>query len=169
MTARRLVSLVAALAAAAILTSGCGAVERPTTAAVVDGRVITTGELTRTAEQLDAAKVLAQPATETDVLNWLILAGFIERQTAASGSWSPDDKYYAVAAQVAAPTDATLEYLKARVAVSSLTSADRDAILAKLGAAQITVNPQFGRFDPADGGLKTVNAPWIKPAPAPTA
>ena len=108
-------------------------------------------------------------ATETDVLNWLILAGFIERQTAASGSWSPDDKYYAVAAQVAAPTDATLEYLKARVAVSSLTSADRDAILAKLGAAQITVNPQFGRFDPADGGLKTVDAPWIKPAPAPTA
>ncbi len=168
--ATRLAAPAAALVVASLALGGCSALQKQSSAAIVDGRAISDAEVAQaTQEYNDHIVVSPQPKIpENQVLSLLILAPFVLGQVQSSGSWKPDDAYNAIMAKVPNASPATVDVVKTSQAARSFTPADVTAIVAKLKTAKIVLDPRYGTFDPTTGASsKTVNN-WIMPTPTPT-
>ena len=169
--AARLAAPAAALVVASLALGGCSELQKQSSAAIVDGRVISDADVAQaTQEYNDHIAASAQErAPENRVLSLLILAPFVLEQVQSSGSWKPDDAYNTIMAKVPNASPGTVQVVKTMQAGRSFTPADVSAIVARLKAAKIELDPRYGTFDPTTGGTNPTVNNWIKPAPAPTA
>lgn len=172
---RILRSVVGAVMVAAALAA-CSV--HPGEAAVVDGRVISQGELDTAQQELAP---LLSGATASDILAVLIAAPVYVRAAADNGvgiSTSDAEDLLATAAGTAGidpvPDYGTgsLEVARFSLASARLAALDGgDAIVAEVqaevGAQDVTVNPRYGTFDQETGRVALADPDWIVPTSAP--
>ena len=95
-TPRRLGSLPAALVGllVAALLTGCGAGGRPGTAVVVGDRLYTPAQVIEATAQINTALAgSGDAATESQVVNLLVLNPFVVPHAMSNGLWVPDNQY----------------------------------------------------------------------------
>lgn len=172
-TARRIVVAATAGAAALSLLGGCGFAERQQAAAIVDGQTVTQDEVREAQEQLASVKF---DLPQTEVLAGLIAAPLLDKALAPTGGLKPDSSYASIASSIPDISDATRRYLGAVTTVTgeSMTAEQIEAYRKAIAAADVSVNPRFGAFEPSDKGpayfqLGAKTPDWIKPEanPAP--
>ncbi|PID96391.1 MAG: hypothetical protein CSA84_05175 [Actinomycetales bacterium] len=146
------------------LLGACSGSGAPSTAAVVNGEVITVSEVQQATQQLRRVQgPRGTPIlnTETETLGMLILAAVINEPIARERLWVPDARYNSLIGQVPEPTEATRQVLLA--ASAKLTDASIAQFKQQLAAADVEVNPRFGSFDGTAITLEHVVPDWIRP------
>ncbi|NCT92611.1 hypothetical protein GXB85_16880 [Cellulomonas sp. APG4] len=165
-------ALVASTVVVGALLAGCSA--QPGTAAVVDGRTVSQDSLDRTVAELTP---LLGEAVPRDVLVSLIAAPLYIEAAEESGvgvsTVEIRDQLDQVAEQVGAETadwsESTIELVRSSFAAQNLQGEDPEAFAAvteELLAADITVNPRYGRFDHEAREIVPITWPWIVAGPA---
>lgn len=151
---------------AALALSACGS-QQAGAAAIVNGTTISEKNVQTVSTQLNTLAQGEQKLTTSIVLLNLILAPYVIAEADRAGKGVPDAQARKVITQVDKPTRQTLDFVRMQLAIPSLTTAAKTAILAKVAKADITVNPRYGTFD-AEQIVISPNTPnWIKaPAPA---
>jgi hypothetical protein len=164
---RRFGALVALLVAAALVLGACSTLDRGRTAAFVDGRSITESEVAAVTRQYnDTLSTSSQDRLqEPQTLGLLILAPFVLKQAAASGSWVPDERYNAALARVPDPLEGTRQIIGASIALQPgvLKDTDVTAIINALKKANVQLDPRYGTFDPNTGGFLAADQNWLRP------
>ncbi|MBK7611639.1 MAG: hypothetical protein IPJ15_10440 [Actinomycetales bacterium] len=163
-TPRRLGSLPAALVGllVAALLTGCGAGGRPGTAVVVGDRLYTPAQVIEATAQINTALAgSGDAATESQVVNLLVLNPFVVPHAMSNGLWVPDNQYNSFVGKIHNPTPTTVEALQANSAFFALDEATRKAVLADLKAASIQIDPRYGSIDLTTGFLAMPNPDWI--------
>jgi hypothetical protein len=168
---------VVAVVAALGLLSGCSMTERAGAAAIVNGQVIRTQDVGLVTHQLQKIQALATETDDTTVM-WLVVGPFILDRASSSG-WTPDQDLAKYQALIGRPAEGTTEFIKAQLAASTLqTQDDWDAVVTKLAAADVVLDPRYGTLptNAADlfaalrqGALGHAAQPWIKATSVPTA
>ena len=145
----------AALALAATLALGaCSGTSSAETAAVVDGRVITETQVREATAQINKAFTPEQPLTAQQVLTLLIRAPFINDYAALQGRAQSESAARAALADLPEePADSTVEILQAEASLQQIDDAGRQALTKKFGEIDMTVNPRYGEFDPAQAAV----------------
>lgn len=160
-------ALVASTVVLGAALTGCAA--QPGTAAVVDGRTVSQDSVNSVVAELTP---LLGEAIPRDVLVSLMAAPLYIEAAEESGvgvsAVEIRDQLDQVALQVGAETeewsDSTVELVRSSFAAQNLQGADPEAFAAvtdELLAADITVNPRYGRFDLEARQIVPVAAPWI--------
>lgn len=165
MIRRGLVLPSAALVAAFLALGGCSVIEKAHSAAIVDGRPITDAEVAQATKEYNThvAKSPQQRIPEARALTYLMLSSFVLDQVQKSGSWKPDDRYNGIIASIPNASPSTVALIKTAQAASALTQQDITAIVDRLKAARIELDPRYGTFDPTSGGSVPTVENWIKP------
>lgn len=148
--------LVAAIASAALLLSGCGTAN---TAAVVDGHRITQSGLQEATEQI--AQYAPQPMPARDVLTRLIIVPTVlgvlgERDVTVS-----DAAARSALSDIDSPVPYLLDLTKLDLAIGQLTDQDFAEITSRLGDLDVDVNPRYGAFSPEQVAVVPDTAEWI--------
>ncbi|MBK6440719.1 MAG: hypothetical protein IPF90_00885 [Actinomycetales bacterium] len=167
-TPRRLGSLPAALIGllVAALLSGCGAAGRPGTALVVDSQVYTPAQIVETTAQInEAISVSGQTVSEAQVVNLLMVHPFVLAEATSRGLWGPDNPYNSFMTRIPNPTPTTVAAIQTSVAYPALDEEGRAAVLDKVKAASIAVDPRYGTLDRSTGFLGAGNPDWIVRTP----
>ncbi len=169
-TRRGLVTCVAALGIA-LSAGACGTLDKAHSVAIVNGQQITVSQVAEATKQYNefvAAKSGKAPLTEVRTVSTLVLAGFIIDYVTGTGKWKPDVAYNNLLSTVPDASPSTIQLLKfdAITGGSTLTQPDVDAILAVMAKTKVEVDPRYGTFDAAQGGLKARSLNWMKPVPA---
>jgi hypothetical protein len=147
---------------AAVVLSGCGA-PQPGAAAIVDGATISEHDLQTVTGQLNSMAQGEQKLVPSDILMNLILMPYVLAEADRAGKGIPDAQARKVIAKVPSPARQTLDLVRMNMAIESLTPDAKTAILAKLGKAEITVNPRYGTFDPKKKlAIVSTTPNWIK-------
>jgi len=147
---------------AAVALSGCGS-QQPGAAAIVDGTTISERDLQTVTGQLNTLAQGEQKLAPGDILMNLILMPYVLAEADRAGKSVPDAQARKVIAKVSNPSRQTIDLVRMNMAIESLTPAAKTAILAKLGKAEITVNPRYGTFDPKKKLAVVSTTPnWIK-------
>ncbi len=172
-TPRRLGSPLAALVGVlvAALLAGCGAAGRPGTALVVGDTRYTSAEVIESTAQINAALAAmsggaaTELATEAQIVSLLVLAPFAVPEAMDGGLWEPDNRYNSFLAHVHNPTPVTVEALKGNFAAASLDEVAKKAVLDRVKATSIQIDPRYGVIDPATGFLAMPTPDWIVRTP----
>ncbi|MEO6019739.1 MAG: hypothetical protein ABIP45_05770 [Knoellia sp.] len=155
-----------ALALASVLAlSACSGTTSAQTAAVVDGRVITEQQVRVAAEQINKAFKPQQAITADQVLTLLIRAPYINKAAAKAGK--PQSESAARAAFKdfpGTPTPETVEILQAEASLQQIDDAGRQALTKEFAALDMTINPRYGTFDPAQAAVVADEPNWLVPA-----
>ena len=160
-TSRAALATVVVLVAALAL-SACGT-QQPGAAAVVNGTTISEKNVQTVSTQLNTLAQGEQKLTPSIVLLNLILAPYVLAEADRAGKGIPDAQARKVIAKVPSPSRQTLDLVRMNMAIASLTPAAKTAILAKLGKAEISVNPRYGSFDPKKKlAIVSTTPNWIK-------
>ena len=147
---------------AALALSGCGT-QRPGAAAIVNGTTISEKDLQTVTGQLNMLAQGEQKVAPSDILMNLILMPYVLAEATRAGKAVPDAQARKVIAKVSDPSRQTLDLVRMNMAIESLTPAAKTAILARLGKAEIVVNPRYGTFDPKKKLAIVATTPnWIK-------
>lgn len=147
---------------AALALSACGT-QQPGAAAMVDETTISEKELQTVAGQLNALAQGEQKLAPSDILMNLILMPYVLAEADRAGKAVPDAQAREVIAKVPNPSRQTLDLVRMNLSIESLTPAAKTAILAKLGKAEITVNPRYGTLDPKkELAIVSTTPNWIK-------
>jgi hypothetical protein len=177
-TPRRLGTLLAALIGllVATLLSGCGAAGRPGSALVVDGHVYTPAEIVEATAQINegilsgasASSAPAEPASEAQIVNLLMISPFVLAEAKGRGLWGPDNPYNSFMAKIHNPTPATVAAVQANSAYFSLDDDGKAALLEDVKAASIAVDPRYGAVNYTTGFLAMPTPDWIVRTPTAT-
>lgn len=152
-------SLAAVAAAAALALTGCATAD---TAAVVNGAVISESDAQEVVRQIKQAQPQAQIDTPAAV-QALVFAPFINEAAAKGGKGQTDSSAKAaLGSNVAEPTRATLEVVKASIATNDLTEQERMQITQQIASADIKLNPRYGTFDQKNLRFAAAGPNWIK-------
>ena len=145
--------------------SACGT-QQPGAAAITDGSTISTKDVQTVSLQLNKLSQGQAKLTPSVVLLNLILAPYVLAEAGRTGKPVTDAEARKVIGKVANPSRPTLEFVRMQLAIQSLNDASKTSILAKLGKADITVNPRYGTFDPKQVALVPTAPNWIKASAA---
>lgn len=149
------------LFAAALALSACGS-QQASAAAIVNGTTISEKDVQTVSTQLNTLAQGEQKLTPSIVLLNLIVAPLVLAEADRAGKGVPDAQARKVIATVDKPSRQTLDFVRMQLAIPSLSTAAKAAILAKVGKAKVTVNPRYGTFDAKQIAI-TENTPnWIK-------
>lgn len=151
--------LAAAVLAAALSVSACGTAD---TAAVVNGDVISESEAQLAAQQINEAFAPETPFTTPMAVSQLITAQSINDVAKRAGKGESDSSARTAMANVAEPSQATLDLVKANFALQKLSDAEKQMVLEQLAKAEITVNPRYGVFDRDGAQLEAARSNWLK-------
>ena len=157
-----------ALALAGVLAlSACSGTSSAQTAAVVDGRVITEQQVREATEQINAAFKPEQPLTAAQALTLLIRAPYINKAAADAGRAQSESAARAAFKDYqGTPSDATVEVLQAEASLQQIDDAGRQKLTKEFAALDMTINPRYGTFDPAQAAVVGEQPNWLVPAPA---
>jgi hypothetical protein len=153
--------LLTLLLGATLAVSACGA-QQAGAAAIVDGKSISDQDVQTASLQLDTFAPGQQQFTPSMVLRNLILEPYVLAEANRTGKVISDAQARQAIAKVANPSPSTITYVKTALAIQTLSPASKTSILAKLGKAQITVNPRYGAFDVTRGEVLATSPNWIK-------
>ncbi|MFC7486372.1 hypothetical protein ACOCJ7_14090 [Knoellia sp. CPCC 206453] len=157
-----------ALALAGVLAlSACSGTSSAQTAAVVDGRVITEQQLREATDQLNAAFPReGKPYTASEILGLLIRAPYINEAATKAGKAQSES---AARAQFknfeGTPAESAVEVVQADMSGQQIDQAAGQALLASFAKIDVTVNPRYGTFDPAQAAVVGERPNWLVPAP----
>lgn len=167
----------ATLAAGAL--AGCSSTPTADTAAIVDGSVIKESDVQQAATHLTTAVTPEQPVSPGQVLDLAIKAKAINEVAADRGrAVAPSvvrapfvEKGINDPNQVALDVLASIQSLNQfrDPATGQLDQVSGQAILQKLTAAKVTVNPRYGTWDPRQTSLAAETPDWLSPQGAPAA
>ena len=62
------------------------------------------------------------------------------------------------------PTDAVIEILQAEASVQQIDDATRQELSRRFAELDMTINPRYGTFDPAQSSVVVSRPDWIAPA-----
>ena len=159
----RAASATVVLFVAALALSACGS-QQADAAAIVNGTTISENNVQTVSTQLNTLAQGEQKLTQNIVLLNLILAPYVLAEADRAGKGVPDAQARKVIATVDKPSRQTLDFVRMQLAIPSLTTAAKAAILTKVAKADITVNPRYGTFNAKQIAI-TPNTPnWIKAA-----
>ncbi len=160
---RRLLGLVAAgaVAAATLGLAGCAQAD---TAAIVGGQRISEEQAQLATTQINEAfkETLSAPLTTSQVLSQLIAASFVNDVAAAAGVGTTESAARTAMPNLSDPTKETLALVQSNFALQQLDQAQQTEVLTRLKNATVTVNPRYGRFDPATVAFTEGRPNWIK-------
>lgn len=149
------------LLVAALALSACGS-QQAGAAAIVNGTAISEKSVQTVSTQLNTLAQGEQKLTPNIVLLNLILAPYVLAEADRAGKGVPDAQARKVIAKIDKPSRQTLDFVRMQLAIPSLSTAAKTAILAKVAKADITVNPRYGTFSAKQIAI-TPNTPnWIK-------
>jgi hypothetical protein len=171
-------SLAVLALGAALVSAGCS-VNRAETAAVVDGNVITEGQLQVAMAQINSMDpaLLQEPLTPSGALTALVQAPVVLDVLGDKGIVVSDTlaTREAQGRGVANPSGETLQVIRLASAITAaqqsgqITEADGAAITEAMGALDVEVNPRYGTFAPETASIQLTAPEWIKaeeiPAP----
>lgn len=157
-----------ALALAGVLAlSACAGTSSAETAAVVDGRVITEQQVRDATEQINGAFQPEQPITAGQALTLLIRAPYINEAAVKAGRAQSESAARAAFNDYGEPvSDSTVEVLQAEASLQQIDDAARQSLTQQFAALDMTINPRYGRFDPAQAAVVLERPNWLVPAPA---
>lgn len=160
-------AIVVAAAAGVLALSGCATAD---TAAVVDGHRITEQSAQEAALQIQKAQPNAEkPLTTPDAVASLVMARFINAAADQAGKGLSDSAARAAIPAITDPAPATLELIRASLAWNQMTTEEQNAAVTAASKADVTINPRYGTFDPANVRFDASSPNWIKAEPAPAA
>ena len=146
---------------AALALSACGT-QQPGAAAVVNGTTISEKNVQTVSTQLNTLAQGEQKLTPSIVLLNLILAPYVLAEADRAGKGIPDAQARKVIAKVDKPSRQTLDFVRMQLAIPSLSTAAKAAILTKVAKADITVNPRYGTFNAKQIAISPNTPNWIK-------
>lgn len=172
----RVPARVAAVVVTVLAVAGCSA--QSGAAAVVEGRTIPIDEVHRATEEL--APYL-QDASPSSVLMLLVAEPVFDRVARENGVGVSEQEARDVLEQVAAGAEGedagpTPEFGPGAVTVARFTLLQQrlqerpdgaellERVTTELEGLDVEVNPRFGRFDLAGGGITPVQHDWLVPA-----
>ncbi len=151
--------LAAAALAAALSVSACGTAD---TAAVVNGEKISESEAQTAAQQINEAFKPQNPLTTAAAVSSLIAAPIINEVAMRVGKGESDSSARSAMPQIAEPSQATLDLVKANFALQKLTDPEKQMVLDELKKADVTVNPRYGAYDKDGAQLEPAKTDWLK-------
>lgn len=158
-------SATALALAGALALSACSGATSAQTAAVVEGRVITEQQVREATDQINKAFTPEQPLTPAQTLTLLIRAPYINEAAAAAGRAQSESAARAALVDFPEePLDSTVEILRAEASLQQIDDAGRQALGQKFADIDMTVNPRYGTFDPAQSAVVVSRPNWIAPA-----
>jgi len=149
------------LLVATLALSACGS-QQAGAAAIVNGSTISEKNVQTVSTQLNTLAQGEQKLTTSIVLLNLILAPYVLAEADRAGKGVPDAQARKVIAKVDKPSRETLDFVRMQLAIPSLTTAAKAAIVAKVAKADITVNPRYGTFDAKQIAISQSTPNWIK-------
>jgi hypothetical protein len=172
-------SIAALAVGAALVSAGC-TISRAETAAVVDGNVITEGQLQVAIAQMNSMDpaLLQEPLTPSGALTALVQAPVILDHLATKGIIVSDTIATREAQDrgVARPSGDTLSIVRLATSITAaqqsgqITEADGAAITERMQALDVEVNPRYGAFSPETASIQLTAPDWVTladEAPAP--
>lgn len=148
--------LVAVVASAALLLSGCGTAN---TAAVVDGQRITQSGLQEATEQI--AQYASRPMPARDVLTRLIIAPTVLRVLAERDVTITDAAARSALADIDGPVPYLVDLTRLDLAIGQMTEQDFAEITSRLSDLDVDVNPRYGEFNAEQVAVVPAPAEWI--------
>jgi hypothetical protein len=166
------VALAAALSFTPLL-AGCGSTQAGAAAVVGDRRISVDDVQAATAQirHLQGAENVSQQ----QVLLLLIAEPYaVDAASTASVAVSEDDARAALKGAVDNPGQATVDLMRANLALTNLSQrqtgqAEIGRVLEQVAAASPRINPRYGRFDPQQRSIVPITPNWISPSPSPGA
>ncbi|MDO5503501.1 MAG: hypothetical protein Q4G67_10050 [Actinomycetia bacterium] len=134
--------LVAAVAAGALLLSGCGAGDQ---AAVVDGHVISESGVLEAAAQL--RENVQQPPGPNQVIDILITAPAVSEMLRERGVSISDEAARSAIPMIANPAPYVVEMVKRDLALRELSQEDQMQLMERIRESDVEVNPRYGSYD----------------------
>lgn len=148
--------LVAAIASAALLLTGCGTAN---TAAVVDGHRITQSGLREATEQI--AQYAQQPMPARDVLTRLIIVPTVLQVLGERDVTISEAAARSALSDIEGPVPYLMELTKLDLAIGQMTEQDFAEITTRLSELDVDVNPRYGTFNPEQVAVVPETAGWI--------
>lgn len=148
------------LLGATLALSACG--QPAGAAAIVDGTTISEKNVQTVSTQLNSMATGQNKLTPSIVLLNLILSPYVLAEADRAGKGVPDAQARKVIPKVANPSRATLDFVRMQLAIPSLTTEAKAAILTKVGKAKVTVNPRYGTFNAKQIALTPTSPNWIR-------
>jgi hypothetical protein len=158
----------AALLGGALALSACG-VQQAGAAAIVNGTPISEKDVQSVGVQLNALPEVEQKLTPSVVLLDLILAPYVLAEADRTNKPVSEAEVRKFVAKVPHPSPSTMDFVRMRLAIPSLSEASKASILATLEKTKITVNPRYGTFDAKTTAILQTSPNWIKPTASPVA
>lgn len=163
--------LVAALAlGAALATAGCGS-SRATTAATIDGSVISKGDVSRAVQQVNEMEpaLLQSKLTPSSALTALIQAPVVLDFLGGRGLVVSDSVATREAQNrgVSEPSSSTLDIIRLASSITAaqssgqLTQDDTVALSDKLRSQVVEVNPRYGTFNAETASVDLALPAWV--------
>lgn len=146
----------AALALGALVLTGCSGGLSGSTAAVVDGRVISVDQLQEVTAEFNALPVT--PTSPTDVLTLLIYSDVAADAYAAAGNPPVSDAQLVTQLQgggVAQPSEDLVDLFR------TVTHLQGAGAVPSTEGVEIEVNPRFGGWDAEVGQVMAQTPAWI--------
>jgi hypothetical protein len=140
--------------------SACG--QPAGAAAIVDGKTVSEQNVQTVSTQLNTLAQGQQKLTPSTVLLNLILAPYVLAEAERAGKGVSDAEARKVIAKVPNPSPATMDFVRMQLAIPSLSTEAKAAILTKIAKAKITVNPRYGTFDAKQVALAPTAPNWIR-------
>lgn len=164
----RVAAVVPALAVAAALLTGCGPAQAGS-AAVVDGRRITEGDVQTATQQIKTLPWQADPPGQSTVLDWMIVAPYvIETASKYNAGISEQQVRDTLAKTAPDPSDAAVIALRGYLAIQQIVRLEepvgkqaRDEVSKRILSVPLRVNPRFGVFDPKTIALTPETPNWL--------
>ena len=171
-------SLVTLALGAALATSGCAGVGTTDVAAFVDGQPIREKAVQAAVQEINDHAVFQGPIAATDALTVLIQAPVIFDYSSSKGIVASES---AARAELSAkgltePSESTItiyrfvQTIAGYEAAGGMGEADQAAMVQNLASLDVTANPRYGTYDPAQASIQAISPEWIEPvgaAPAP--
>lgn len=157
---RGIVLALAALGGGLSLT-GCGTTN---VAAIVDGSVITQDEVEAAADQLNEQFDPPQPITPKQVLGALIIAPTVISSAEKYGHPQAADAAATSLTKVSDPAASTVAIIQENTALQAAQQAEQQELVAAVTKLKVTVNPQYGAFDPNTATVTDITPSWITSA-----
>ncbi|PRY58117.1 hypothetical protein BCF74_11340 [Knoellia remsis] len=162
----------AALALAGALTLGaCSGTTSAQTAAKVDGRVITNEQVQVATDQINTAfeGQMQQPLTPSTTLSLLIQAPYMIEAAKKAGQPQSESAARAQLAQLQeTPAPETVQLVQADLSRMKLTQESGQALVETLRGLDVSVNPRYGEYDPANLAVTPDTPNWIVPSESPS-
>jgi hypothetical protein len=180
--ARRRTPVVVLSAGVAVATvfgvSSCG---QAGVAGKAGGRSVSVTDVQKATKSLKAADPTSfATVTDAQVVSLLLIAPYAERAASAAGQGVSDDTVREELLENAQQNGAknvdpgkldagALELLRGYFSLSSLATAQQQAVVDQFRAAHVKIAPRYGTFDAATGSISAPAPNWIKPTPKPSA